>query len=326
MTGVWFCAVVDQSAPIIFGPVGLVLSEQEATFYKQAKPFGFILFQRNCDTVAQVQNLTAQLRESVGWHCPILIDQEGGRVARMKPPVWDVHPAAAQGGSLMVSDPGQGRRFIHESLTALSTELVEVGVDVNCLPVLDVIRPGETDNVIGDRAYGCDPSIVSACGEVACRSLLASGVTPVIKHLPGHGGARCDTHKALASVALSDADLQPFLHVVQLGLPLWGMVAHLLIEDVDDTYPSSLSPIVVQDIIREGLGFDGLLLSDDLSMGALNDFGGEAACAKACLNAGLDIALHCNGTVDEMRAVMDSLPAMREDTHERIASWMSARA
>ena len=317
--------VGDNTAPVIFGPTAAVLGEEEAAFFAAVQPFGFILFKRNCVNKDQLKRLVDDLRDCVGWHCPILIDQEGGRVARMKAPEWRDHPSAGHGGSLMQSDPVQGAAFIQNSLTELSTELVEMGIDVNCLPVLDVLRPGITDPAIGDRAYGDDPDLVIRCGEIAARTLLGLGVTPVMKHMPGHGGADLDTHKALPMVSVEEGDLRPFRHMAESGLPIWGMVAHILVRDVDEVTPSSLSERVIQEIIRGDIGFDGLLLSDDLSMGALDAFGGEAKTAKACLEAGLDIALHCNGSVDEMRGVMDSLPPLRQDSRRRINAWLKQR-
>lgn len=333
MTAVWSCVVVDpqavsrqcahQSAPIIFGPVGPELSAEEAAFYRAASPFGFILFQRNCQDKAQLKKLIADLRHCVGWHCPVLIDQEGGRVARMKPPVWRDHPSAGHCGSVIRNDPQNGTGIVQQILTELCTELSDVGIDVNCLPVLDVLQPGVTDNIIGDRAYGDDPEFVAKCGSLACQVLSDCGITAVIKHLPGHGGARVDSHQSLPRVTITQRDLTPFIEVASLHRNAWGMVAHLLIEGVDTNTPSSLSKTAIQQVIRGQIGFDGILLSDDLSMGALDGYGGEAQTAKMGLEAGLDIALHCNGAVDEMRAVMDTLPAMRQDTRERISRWMT---
>lgn len=312
-------------SPVIFGPVAETLGAEEADFYAQAQPFGFILFKRNCVNRGQLKRLVDDLRSCVGWHCPILIDQEGGRVARMQAPEWQAHPSAGRAGSLMQSDPVQGLKFIQHTLTNLSTELLEMGIDVNCLPVLDVLRPGITDNAIGDRAYGDNPELVIACGELAVWTLLALDMTPVMKHMPGHGGADKDTHKDLPLVDLSEDDLKPFRHMAGLDLPIWGMVAHILTKGVDEDMPASLSKKVIQDIIREDIGFDGLLLSDDLSMGALKGFGDEAECARLGLEAGLDIALHCNGTVDEMWALMDTLPPLRQDSGQRMDAWLKQR-
>jgi beta-N-acetylhexosaminidase len=287
----------------IFGLAGPVLSEDERSFFRAAAPAGFILFARNCQTPAQVRRLTDALREvAQRVDVAILIDQEGGRVARLKPPHWRAAPPAATFGTLADRDLDAAMEAVRLNAALIGQEARDLGFTIDCLPVLDLRLP-ETHAAIGDRAFHPDPAIVAALGRAAADGLLSAGVLPVIKHMPGHGRSTVDSHLDLPRVAASLAtlrasDFQPFRALRTLPI---GMTSHLLYEAVDPDNPATLSPKVIAEIIRGEIGFEGLLLSDDLSMKALRGSIGERA--GACLAAGCDIALHCNGILAEMEEV-----------------------
>ncbi|MBB6251273.1 beta-N-acetylhexosaminidase [Nitrospirillum iridis] len=307
-------------AAIIFGCTGPVLTEAERSLFAATNPLGFILFRRNCETPEQVAALTTALRDSVGRpDAPILIDQEGGRVARLRPPHWPSLPPAGRVGAIADADLAQEAAWLHGRL--LAATLAPLGIDVDCAPVADVPQAGAHD-VIGDRAFGHDPAWVALLAQAQANGLMAGGVLPVVKHLPGHGRALADSHKELprvtADLATLDAiDFAPFKALADLPL---GMVAHILFTAVDADRPSSISPTVIRDIVRGRIGFDGLLISDDLAMEALS--GTVAERAVAVLAAGCDVALHCNGTVAEMAAVAALMPPL---TPEAQARWARAQ-
>ena len=306
----------------ISGCSGLAVTDEEAAFFRKAEPWGFILFKRNIGSPAQVRALTDALRETVGRRdAPILIDQEGGRVQRMGPPHWPAYPPGrafgrAAGDSLAQWELARlGARLI-------AHDLREVGITVDCLPVLDVPVEGAHD-VIGDRAYATDPELVAVLGRAAAEGLLAGGVLPVIKHMPGHGRAGADSHEALPVVdasreELEQVDFEPFR--VLADMPL-GMSAHVVYTAVDPERPATTSPVVIGDVIRGSIGFDGLLMSDDLSMKALA--GSLRARAEAALAAGCDVALHCNGQLAEMREVAAAAPALSGDASRRAAGALA---
>lgn len=282
-------------AAIVFGCAGPVVTPDEKAFYRDADPFGFILFRRNVDTPEQVRALVSDLRDSVGRNAPVLIDQEGGRVARLRPPHWPALPAAAQVGALGADAPRAA--WLHGRL--LAAMLADLGIDVDCAPVADVPVPGSHD-VIGDRAFAGDPALVAELAAAQAAGLLAGGVLPVVKHIPGHGRAFADSHLELPVVttALDELDAWDFAPFKALaGLPL-AMVAHVVYTAIDPHHPSSVSSKVIGEIVRDRIGFGGLLFSDDLSMQALS--GTVATRTAAVLAAGCDIALHCNGKMDEM--------------------------
>jgi beta-N-acetylhexosaminidase len=303
-------------AAVIFGCAGPTLGAREHDFFRDIDPLGFILFQRNCQTPAQVRQLVADLRDAVGRaDAPVLIDQEGGRVARLKPPHWPAYPSAtaiaALGGDRAVEAAWIGARLIADDLLAL-------GITVDCLPVLDVPVSG-ADNVIGDRAYGQSPGPVTVLGRAAAEGLLAGGVLPVMKHMPGHGRALVDSHHALPRVEASRAvletsDFSPFRALAHLPL---AMTAHLVYEAIDSERPATLSARVIGDVIRASIGFDGLLLTDDLSMQALG--GNFAERAQSALQAGCDVVLHCNGELGEMTEIASMVPSLTEKAQERVA-------
>jgi len=292
--------------PAFLGLAGPVLGEAERSFFRAAEPAGYILFKRNCVDRKQVLALTDDLRSLSGRDdLPILIDQEGGRVQRMGPPEWPKLPAGESFAKLYEKAPVSAMEAARVNALAIALMLREVGINVDCLPLLDVRRP-DADAVIGDRALGADPMQVASLGRLVLDGLREGGVVGVVKHMPGHGRTMLDTHKALPTIDASDADLAddllPFLRLADAPM---AMTAHLIYAAWDAERPASQSPIVIGDIIRGRIGFDGLLMSDDLGMHALSgDFGARAAGAIA---AGTDIALHCSGDLAEMQAVAGAL-------------------
>lgn len=296
----------------IFGCAGQQLTDEEQRFFADAQPLGFILFGRNCDTPDQIARLVADLRRSVGRQdAPVLIDQEGGRVARLRPPHWPEYPAGSAYGAVYARDREAGLEAARLGARLIAGDLNRLGIDVDCLPVLDVPSQDAHD-VIGDRAYGDDPAVVADIGRAAADGLLAGGVLPVIKHIPGHGRARADTHHELPVVETARADLArtdfaPFQALADLPI---GMTAHVVFSDIDPDHPATTSKTVIADIVRGDIGFDGLLLTDDLNMQALSGSLGERAAAS--LAAGCDIALHCSGEMAEMREVAAAVGAMTD--------------
>ena len=291
----------------IYGCSGLTLTDAEKQFFAESKPWGFIVFARNVDTPDQVRALTDELRSTVGWNAPILIDQEGGRVARLRPPHWRSYPPGRRYGEIYSADREKGLEAAHLGAQLIALELRSVGVDVDCLPVLDVPVPGAHD-VIGDRAYGETPQIVAALGKAALKGALAGGVVPIIKHIPGHGRAGVDSHEKLPVVdtdraTLSTTDFPPFSELSDAPL---AMTAHVIYSAIDGDNPATTSSTVISEIIRSEIGFSGALMSDDLSMKALAGSFGDRT--RASLTAGCDLVLHCNGDMVEMTAVAKEAP------------------
>lgn len=312
--------------PVILGLSGTELQEHEYRFFSHADPFGFILFQRNCETPDQVKTLCSALRDCIGRpDAPILIDQEGGRVQRLRSPNWREAPAVRVIGEIAESDSERGKRaaYLHAQLIAL--QLYELGITVNCAPCLDLTIPGAHE-IIGDRSYGADPALVRTLGTEACHGFLSAGVTPVIKHLPGHGRAAVDSHHDLPVI---DTDLETLKRTdfaAFLGQPatVWGMTGHLMIPALDPDHCTTLSRHSIDSIIRDHIGFDGLLMSDDLSMKALSGTLGERA--AGALAAGCDIALHCNGEMVEMEEVAANCSSLAPDAIRRIQATKSTKA
>lgn len=307
----------------ISGCEGLTLSDDEKRFLKDANPWGFVLFGRNVDTPEQVLALVTSFRECVGRsEAPVLIDQEGGRVQRLRPPHWPSYPAGAVFGALEGLHPGQGCEAAFLGGRLIAHDLLMLGINVDCLPVLDVPVPNTT-KAIGDRAYDADPVTVSELGMAAAKGIMAGGVLPVIKHLPGHGRALVDSHLDLPRVsadrsALASHDFAAFEPLKDYPL---GMTAHVVFEAIDNEHPATLSQIVIQTIIRDQIGFTGLLMSDDISMGALQTpMGARTASA---ISAGCDIVLHCNGLMDEMLAVAANVPTLAGDAESRAERALS---
>ena len=307
----------------IYGIEGTELTRDERAFFADADPAGFILFRRNCECRDQLVRLTSALREVSGRpEVPILIDQEGGRVARMRPPEWPAFPAGEAFDRLYQLAPSSAIEAARSNARALGLMLNEVGVNVDCLPMLDVRQPGATD-IVGDRALGSDPMQVSALGRAILDGLHSAGVLGVIKHMPGHGRALVDSHKELPIVLADEedlaVDLEPFERLRGAAM---GMTAHVVYTAWDSERPGSQSPIVIHDIIRERIGFDGFLMSDDIGMEALQgDFGSRAAGVVA---AGNDAALHCSGKMDEMVAVARAIPSLSQRGVERLARAMDS--
>ncbi|MGY0831290.1 beta-N-acetylhexosaminidase [Azospirillum argentinense] len=334
MWGVWL-SVPDPALPnarnasgphraVVFGATGTALTADERAFFRDADPLGFILFRRNCDTPEQVRALVAEMRAAVGRaDAPVLIDQEGGRVARMRPPHWPAFPPMRAFGDLAARDAAAGREAARINARLLALMLADCGVTVDCAPVCDVPVEGAHD-IIGDRAFSGDPARVADLARATCEGLIAGGVLPVVKHLPGHGRAFTDSHAELPVVdapraALEATDFAPFRALADMPL---GMVAHVVMKAIDPDQPASTSAVVVREVVRGApIGFDGLLFSDDLSMGALA--GGMRGRAEAVLAAGLDVVLHCNGVMEEMVAVAEGVPAM---SGAAVRRWERAEA
>lgn len=296
-----------QASASIYGLSGPDLLPSEAAFFAETRPWGFILFARNVETPQQLSRLTADLRSCVGRDAPILIDQEGGRVQRLGPPHWAAWQPVRE-----TCDAGGDELSVLQSLRhryrVIGEELRAVGIDVNCVPVLDVPQPN-AHPIIGDRALGRTPYEIALRGREAAAGLLDSGVLPVVKHLPGHGRALHDSHEHLPRVSASKEDLRgtdfpPFLSLRDAVL---GMTAHVVYEAIDPDACATLSPAVIG-MIRNEIGFDGLLMTDDLSMKALD--GPMTVRAEKALAAGCDVVLHCNGRMDEMTAVAQAVPML----------------
>jgi len=288
----------------ILGCAGLELTAEERAFFRDVRPWGFILFKRNIDSPAQVRALTDSLRAVADRaDVPILIDQEGGRVARLQPPHWRRYPPGRAYGTLAGNDPLVRREVARLGARLIAHDLRALGINVDCVPVLDVPSPGAHD-IIGDRAYGQTVEEVAFLGRAAAEGLIAGGVLPVIKHIPGHGRAATDSHMDLPVVDalygdLDARDFEPFR--VLSDMPM-GMTAHVVYSAIDRKRPATLSRKAIRQVIRETIGFDGLLMTDDLSMKALS--GDFEQRARAALAAGCDIVLHCNGDMAEMKAVV----------------------
>ncbi len=289
----------------VVGIAGQILSADEVALLKQFPPAGVILFGRNIGDPVQLKALISALRAVLPAQAVLIVDQEGGRVARLRPPHWTAHPPAAAIGTLYARDPVAGRRaaWLHGAL--IGAEAGVMGFDVVCAPVLDVRWAGASD-VVGDRAFSDDPVAVAALGAAMAEGLLAAGAQPVGKHAPGHGQARADSHLALPIVAkLEQADLAPFRE--NAWLP-WMMTAHVLYTRLDKKWPATLSPRVIDQVIRQKIGFGGVLASDDLAMGALS--GPPAERAVAALAAGCDLALYCPGDFAATEAVLRACPEL----------------
>ncbi len=311
--------------PVIFGLSGPVLTPDERAFFVESQPAGFILFKRNCETRAQMRALTDSLRALTGRDdVPILIDQEGGRVARMQPPEWPEFPAGPAFDRLYDLAPSSAIEAARANGHALGLMLSEVGVNVDCLPLLDLALP-DTTPAVASRALGSDPMRVAALGRATLDGLKSGGVVGVVKHMPGHGRARVDSHYELPVVDASDAELEadiaPFR---KLNRAPMGMTCHLMFTAWDAENPASLSKTVIEDVIRGRIGFDGLLMTDDIDMKALSGTAGEKA-ARA-VEAGCDLALDCWARMDEMEEIASRLGEMGAKSHERLDAAMATVA
>lgn len=304
---------------VVFAPLGPALGGDERAFFAAHNPLGFILMGRNCVEPGQVRRLVAALRACVGREdAPVMIDQEGGRIARLRPPHWRTAPPAARFGALAEYDSGAAAEAARLNARLIAAELIDLGITVDCAPVVDV-PAADGHKIIGDRAFGPHSDRVSALGRAVCEGLIAGGVAPVLKHTPGHGRATADSHLALPVVEAPRAELEAvdFAPFRALNAMPWAMTAHVRYTSLDAKAPTSASATVIAGAIRGDIGFGGVLLSDDIGMAALSGaMGGRAA---AVIAAGCDLALHCSGEPGEMAEIAAAVGAVREETRERLA-------
>ena len=311
--------------PAIYGMSGLALTADERAFFRESDPAGYIIFARNVESREQLRALTDSLRDLHGRDDVfICIDQEGGRVARMKPPEWAAYPPGEAFDRLYDVAPASAIEAARANAHALGLDLAEAGITVDCLPLLDVRQPGAND-VIGDRALGREPMRVAALGRAVLDGLARAGVVGVVKHVPGHGRSMCDTHKELPTVTASEseleADIAPFRALAEAPV---AMTAHIIYSAWDSENPATQSPFVIGEIIRKRIGFDGLLLSDDLDMEALSGTIPERA--ERAVAAGCDIALNCWGRMDDMVGIAARLPALTDKGAQRLRRAMASVA
>jgi beta-N-acetylhexosaminidase len=309
---------------VIFGCDGLELTAEEQAFFREVQPWGFILFKRNCESPEQVRKLTTEMRKLLGRaNAPILIDQEGGRVQRLRGDGWRSRPAPASFGALNRQDPATAREMAYTNARLMAKDLADIGVNVDCTPVVDVPVDGAHD-IIGDRAFGRDPWLVASLGQAVIDGMLDGGVLPVIKHVPGHGRARADSHMELPVVGtsrdeLERSDFAPFRALAQSP---FAMTAHVVYAAIDPTAPATTSKRVIDEIVRGFMGYDGCLLTDDLTMRALK--GTLTDRVKASLAAGCDIILHCTRNMDEMREIAAATPVLSGKALERAERALKA--
>ena len=309
----------------IAGIAGTVLTDREQAFFRESEPWGLILFKRNINTPDQVRRLTDSFRDTVGRaDAPVLVDQEGGRVQRLGPPHWQVYPTGRDYGRLYEADPAAGLAAARLGARLIATDLAAVGIDVDCWPLADVPVAG-ADVVIGDRAFGTDPDKVAAIAGAVAEGLREGGVLPVVKHIPGHGRAMTDSHRELPVVdadraSLEATDFRAFRPLA--GLPL-AMTAHVVFTAIDPVTPATTSVTIVREVIRGAIGFDGVLMTDDISMEALA--GAMRARSRAARAAGCDVVLHCNGRFDEMCDVAEAVPPLAGAAARRAAAALAWR-
>jgi beta-N-acetylhexosaminidase len=308
---------MSESKAVILGASGTVLTPDEKAFFRDERPWGFIVFARNIESVAQLRDLAAAMRDCAGSaDAPVFVDQEGGRVQRLRPPLAPNYPTGAALGALYRHDAAAGLRAAWLMSRLHAFDLLRCGLNADCLPVLDVPVEGAHD-VIGDRAYGKEPGIVAAMGRSAMEGLQAGGVLPVIKHIPGHGRACADSHHHLPVVdaSLDELRAHDFPPFKALNDAPMAMTAHVVYTAIDTDRPATTSPRAIEEVIRGEIGFDGLLMSDDVSMKALS--GDFASRTQAILAAGCDVVLHCNGLMEEMRAVAEVAPVLSGEALRR---------
>jgi beta-N-acetylhexosaminidase len=309
--------------PVIFGIAGLALTPDERAFFAEADPAGYILFKRNIRDREQVRALTDALRDLSGrTDLPILIDQEGGRVARMGPPEWPAFPAGPAFAALYDTAPMSAIQAMRANGQALGLMLAEVGITVDCAPIIDVAQP-DTTEAISCRTYGAEPMQVAALGRAMLEGLAAGGVVGVVKHMPGHGRAQVDSHHLLPTVtadaAALEVDLEPFRTLAQAPM---GMTSHIVFEAWDRERPATLSPIVIEQVIRGAIGFDGLLMTDDIDMKALSGTAGEKA--AGAIAAGCDLVLDCWARMDEMVEIAGRLGPIGDAARARLDRAMAS--
>ena len=314
-----------QSRAFITGISGNTVNADERAFIAAERPWGFILFKRNIETPAQVASLVDELKTCAGRSdAPVFIDQEGGRVQRLGPPHWPVYPAGSLFGALYDMDPAIGLKAATLSARLIAADLSELGISVDCLPLADVPVAG-ADAVIGNRAYGTEPAKVAAIARAVTRGLEEGGILPVLKHIPGHGRATADSHLRLPTVDTSEDELEKtdFAAFRPLSdLPM-AMTAHVVFSALDPAHPATTSATIISQVIRGVIGFQGLLMSDDVSMNALS--GSIAERTKASSLAGCDIVLHCNGNFEEMREVAAETPELSGNALQRAKQALASR-
>jgi beta-N-acetylhexosaminidase len=308
----------------ITGVAGSALTTEERLFLREAEPWGLIVFVRNIAGPDPLRRLIGEFRSAVGRDAPVLIDQEGGRVQRLGPPQWPSYPPGAAYGALYDKDRQTGLAAARLGARLIASDLAPLGIDVDCLPLADVPVPG-SDAVIGDRAYGTEPGKVAAIAGAIAEGLADGGVLPVLKHIPGHGRATADSHKRLPVVTtdratLDTTDFAAFRPLAALPL---GMTAHVVFSAIDPVAPATLSAAIVEGVIRDSIGFRGLLMSDDISMHALS--GSLSERSAAAIAAGCDMVLHCNGEPAEMRAVAAAVPALAGAAARRAAAALASK-
>lgn len=305
--------------PAIFSIKGLTLTPDERALFKRANPVGFIIFGKNndvhnIDTPDQTRALIADLKDTVGRDCPILIDQEGGRVARLKPPYYPTFPTFESFGSTYRDNPDRAHYELAAATAAMAEILNGLGINVNCSPVADLRHIGAHD-IIGDRSFSTNPDIVAELCDVVCRTYLDHGITPILKHAPGHGRAMADSHFELPTVdvsrdELTRTDFAPFAALSQkpYASDTWMMTAHILYPQIDPSGPATLSSPILRDIIRKEWGYNGIIIGDDMDMAALLPYGDVVTRSINTLKAGCDLVLNCKGRFDDMERLADGLP------------------
>jgi beta-N-acetylhexosaminidase len=308
----------------ITGLAGPALTDGERGFLREAQPWGLILFKRNVTKPAALRRLIEDARTVLARNAPVFIDQEGGRVQRLGRPHWPLYPPGAAYGALYERDRDAGLEAARLGARLIAADLLPLGIDVDCLPIADVLAGGPNP-AIGDRAYGEEPGQVAAIGGAVARGLSEGGVLPVVKHMPGHGRARVDSHHKLPMVdadraTLEATDFAAFRPLATLPL---GMTAHIVFSSIDPIAPATISATIVREVIRDSIGFKGLLMSDDISMSALSGSVGDRT--RAALAAGCDVALHCNGEMSEMRAVAAEAPLLAGEAQRRAEAALAAR-
>jgi beta-N-acetylhexosaminidase len=309
----------------ITGTSGTALTADERAFIAAERPWGFILFRRNIDNPAQVTALVREMRDAVGAaDAPVLVDQEGGRVQRFRPPHWPNYPAGAAFGRLYDIDPPVGLTAARLSARLIADDLLPMGVTVDCLPLADVPVPG-ADDVIGDRAYGAEPYKVAAIARAVTDGLEQGGILPVLKHIPGHGRGTADSHLSLPTVNTPTEELQrtDFAAFKPLASLPMAMTAHVVFSAIDPAQPATTSATMIEQVIRGLIGFQGLLMSDDVGMNALAGSIGERS--RALMAAGCDMILHCSGKLDEMREVAREAPELSGSALTRARQALASR-
>jgi beta-N-acetylhexosaminidase len=306
----------NASKPVIYGLAGTSLSEEEKYFFSKNGALGFIVFARNIENKIQLKKLTDSLRELMEGEVLILVDQEGGRVARLKEPEWKAYPAGQYFADIYQSNPKKAREALYKNFQDIASDLVEVGININCAPVLDILT-NKTHQVIGNRAYGSNAAQVTDLARKVCEGLLSKGVYPVIKHIPGHGRGTSDSHLELPIVdaTLEELRATDFLPFKDLCDQKFAMTAHILYSAIDKNLCATVSPKAI-DLIRNEIGFKNILMSDDLSMKALG--GSFASRTKLVLDAGCDLVLHCNGDMKEMEEINSVLPNLTDNLKEKL--------